>query len=204
MFDKRGTGLSDRVADCPGLDQRMEDLRAVTDATGMEQVALLGISEGGTMSALFAATYPSRCRALVLCNAYPASPFVLPTPVQIFDYIERDWGSGGSVARFAPSRENDLTFKRWWGKNERVSNSPAGAAAFVRMNRLIDISDIVSTIRVPTLVLHRTGDRNVSVEGGRFLAAHIPGCRYLEFAGVDHLPSSATMPTILPMRSRSF
>jgi class 3 adenylate cyclase len=188
MFDKRGTGLSDRVADCPGLDQRMEDLRAVTDATGMEQVALLGISEGGTMSALFAATYPSRCRALVLCNAYPASTFVLPTPVQIFDYIERDWGSGGSVARFAPSRENDLTFKRWWGKNERVSNSPAGAAAFVRMNRLIDISDIVSTIRVPTLVLHRTGDRNVSVEGGRFLAAHIPGCRYLEFAGVDHLP----------------
>ncbi|XUJ35792.1 alpha/beta fold hydrolase [Bradyrhizobium japonicum] len=159
MFDKRGTGLSDRVADYPGLDQRMDDLRAVTDATGMEQAALLGISEGGTMSALFAATYPSRCRALVLCNAYPASTFVLSTPAQIFDYIERDWGSGGSLARFAPSRANDLAFKRWWGKNERVSNSPAGAAAFVRMNRLIDVSDIVSTIRVPTLVIHRTGDR---------------------------------------------
>ena len=77
LFDKRGTGLSDRVADFPGLDQRMDDLRAVMDAIGIEQAALLGISEGGTMSALFAATYPSRCRALVLCNAYPASRFAL-------------------------------------------------------------------------------------------------------------------------------
>jgi pimeloyl-ACP methyl ester carboxylesterase len=188
MFDKRGTGLSDRVADFPGLDQRMDDLRAVTDATGMEQAALLGISEGGTMSALFAATYPGRCRALVLCNAYPASTFALSTLGQSLDYIERDWGSGGSVARFAPSRVNDPAFKRWWAKNERVSNSPAGAAAYARMNRLIDISDIVSAIRVPTLVIHRTDDRNISVEGGRFLATHIPGARYLEFPGVDHIP----------------
>jgi hypothetical protein len=140
------------------------------------------------MSALFAATYPSRCRALVLCNAYPASTFALSTLEQSLDYIERDWGSGGSVAKFAPSRVSDPAFKRWWGRNERVSNSPAGAAAYARMNRLIDISDIVSTIRVPTPVIHRTDDRNVSVEGGRFLATHIPGSRYLEFPGVDHLP----------------
>jgi pimeloyl-ACP methyl ester carboxylesterase len=185
MFDKRGTGLSDRVPDFPGLDQRMDDLRAVMDAIGIEQGALLGISEGGTMSALFAATYPSRCRALVLCNAYPASRFAQSTLEQALDYIERDWGSGGSVARYAPSRMTDAAFKRWWGKNERVSNSPAGAAAYARMNRQIDISDIISTIRVPTLVINRTEDRVVSVEGGRFLAKQIPGSRYVEFPGVD-------------------
>ncbi|ULL00766.1 adenylate/guanylate cyclase domain-containing protein [Bradyrhizobium sp. I71] len=188
MFDKRGTGLSDRVADSLGLDQRMDDLRAVMDATGIEQAALLGISEGGTMSALFAATYPSRCRALVLCNAYPASRFAQSTLEQALDYIERDWGSGGSVAMYAPSRMTDSAFKRWWGKNERVSNSPAGVAAYARMNHLIDISDIIPTIRVPTLVINRTEDRVVSVEGGRFLAKQIPGSRHLEFPGVDHLP----------------
>ena len=188
LFDKRGTGLSDRVADFPGLDQRMDDLRAVMDAIGIEQAALLGISEGGTMSALFAATYPSRCRALVLCNAYPASRFAQSTLEQALYYIERHWGSGGSVAMYAPSRMNDSAFKRWWGKNERVSNSPAGAAAYARMNHLIDISDIISTIRVPTLVINRTEDRVVSVEGSRFLAEQIPGSRHLEFPGVDHLP----------------
>ena len=189
MFDKRGTGLSDRVADFPGLDQRMDDLRAVMDATGMEQAALLGISEGGTMSALFAATYPSRCRALVLCNAYPASTFADCRRWSNFSTISSVTGAAAAAWQsFAPSRVNDPAFKRWWGRNERVSNSPAGAAAYARMNRLIDISDIVSTIRVPTLVIHRTDDRNVSVEGGRFLATHIPGSRYLEFPGVDHLP----------------
>jgi pimeloyl-ACP methyl ester carboxylesterase len=188
LFDKRGTGLSDRVADFPGLDHRMDDLRAVMDAIGIEQAALLGISEGGTMSALFAATYPSRCRALVLCNAYSASRFAQSTLEQALYYIERHWGSGGSVAMYAPSRMTDSAFKRWWGKNERVSNSPAGAAAYARMNHLIDISDIISTIRVPTLVINRTEDRVVSVEGGRFLAKQIPGSRYLEFPGVDHLP----------------
>ncbi|VIO68427.1 2-hydroxymuconate semialdehyde hydrolase [Bradyrhizobium ivorense] len=188
MFDKRGTGLSDRVADFPGLDQRMDDLRAVMDATGMEQAALLGFSEGGTMSALFAATYPDRCRALVLCNAYPATTFTLTTLEESLGYIQLGWGSGGSVVKFARSRVNDTAFKRWWSKNERVSMSPAGAAAYARMNHLIDISDIVSTIRVPTLVIHRTDDKTVSLEGGRFFAAHIPGARYLELPGVDHLP----------------
>jgi pimeloyl-ACP methyl ester carboxylesterase len=170
IFDKRGTGLSDRVTDFPGLDQRIDDLRAVMDAAVMERAAILGISEGGTMSALFAATYPGRCRALVLCNAYPASTFVRSTLEQSLDYIEHAWGSGGSAGKYTPSRANDLSFKRWWGRLERISNSPAGAAAYARMNRLIDISNIVATIRVPTLVIHRTGDKNISVEGGRFLA----------------------------------
>ncbi|WP_338821742.1 adenylate/guanylate cyclase domain-containing protein [Bradyrhizobium septentrionale] len=188
MFDKRGTGLSDRVTDFPGLDQRMDDLRAVMDAAGMEQAALLGNSEGGTMSALFAATYPDRCRALVLCNAYPASTFAQVRLEQSLEYIRRAWGSGLSLTRYAPSRAHDPAVSRWWARNERMSNSPAGAAAFARMNHLIDVSDIVSTIRVPTLVIHRTDDRVVSVEGGRFLAKHIPGARYLELPGEDHLP----------------
>jgi class 3 adenylate cyclase/esterase/lipase len=188
IFDKRGTGLSDRIPDFPGLDQRIDDLRAVMDAAGMEQPALLGISEGGTMSALFAATYPGRCRALVLCGAYPATKFTRTTLEQSLDYIEHRWGSGGGAAKFAPSRANDPAFKRWWSKLERVSNSPAAAAMYARMNWLIDISDVVSTIRVPTLVVHRTDDMRISIEGGRFLAKHIPGARYLEFPGNDHIP----------------
>jgi class 3 adenylate cyclase len=188
MFDKRGTGLSDRVTDFPGLDQRMDDLRAVMDAASMEHASLLGISEGGTMAALFAATHPSRCRALVLCNAFPASTFMLSTLEQRLDYVERSWGSGGSLGRFAPSRANDPVLKRWWARYERMSNSPAAAAMYQRLNYLIDIGDFVSTVRVPTLVIHRTDDRNISVEGGRFLATHIPGARYLELPGDDHLP----------------
>jgi class 3 adenylate cyclase len=189
MFDKRGTGLSDRLADLPGLDQRMDDLRAVMDAVGMEQAALLGVSDGGTMSALFAATYPSRCLALVLYGVFPSSIFLPPGWLaQFLDYLERGWGSGLSVVKFAPSRANDPAFLRWWGKIERGSISPAGAAAYARMNSQIDISDILSTIRVPTLVIHRTDDQTTSVEGGRFLAAHIPGARYIELTGADHLP----------------
>jgi class 3 adenylate cyclase/pimeloyl-ACP methyl ester carboxylesterase len=188
MFDKRGTGLSDRATDFAGLDQRMDDLRAVMDAAGMEQAVLLGSSEGGTMSALFAATYPDRCRALVLCNTYSASTFMRTTLEETLSYVAGAWGSGGSLDRFAPSRAHDPALKRWWARCERMSNSPAGAAAYLRLNHLIDVSGIVSTIRVPTLVIHRAGDRIISVEGGRFFANHIPGACYLEVPGEDHLP----------------
>jgi pimeloyl-ACP methyl ester carboxylesterase len=120
------------------------------DAVGMEQAALLGISEGGTMSALFAATYPSKCRALVLCGAFARITSMFPTDesfAQFLGYVDEAWGSGGSVAMFAPSRANDPAFQAWWGKTERLGASPAAVAAYMRMNRLIDISDIVSTIR---------------------------------------------------------
>lgn len=189
-FDKRGTGMSDRVAELPGLDQRMDDLRAVMDAAGMEQAALLGISEGAPLSVLFAATYPDRCRALVLYGSFSRFSYWFPTEAALaafFAYVERSWGTGGSVQRFAPSRANDLTFQRWWGRNERLGASPAAVTALMRMNSQIDISGILPAVRVPTLVIHRTGDKTVSIEGGRDMAAHIPGARLVELPGVDHL-----------------
>jgi class 3 adenylate cyclase len=191
MFDKRGTGVSDRVAEVAGLDQRMDDLRAVMDAAGMEKAALLGISEGGSLAALFAATHPERCGALILYGSFARFSSWFPTEdgfAQFLGYIDQAWGTGGTAAFFAHSRTNDPACVRWFGRFERLGASPSAAAAYMRMNSQIDISDIVSTIRVPTLVIHRTDDKAINVEGGRFLAEHIPGARYIELPGVDHAP----------------
>jgi class 3 adenylate cyclase len=189
-FDKRGTGMSDRVTELPGLEQRMDDLRAVMDAAGMEQAAVLGISEGAPLSILFAATYPDRCRALVLYGSFSRFSYWFPTEEALaafFGYVERAWGTGGSLHRFAPSRANDAAFQRWWGRNERLGASPAAVTALMRMNSQIDISGILPAVRVPALVIHRTGDKAVNVEGGRDVAAHIPGARLVEFPGEDHI-----------------
>lgn len=189
-FDKRGTGGSDRVTELPGLDVRMDDLRAVMDAVGMEQAALLGISEGAPLSILFAATYPDRCHALALYGSFSRFSYWFPTDEALaafFGYVEKAWGTGGSVQRFAPSRANDAAFQRWWGRNERLGASPAAVTALMRMNSQIEISGILPAVRVPTLVIHRTGDQTVSVEGGRDVAANIPGARLLELPGNDHI-----------------
>jgi class 3 adenylate cyclase len=189
MFDKRGTGMSDRVAELPGLDQRMDDLRAVMDAADIKQAAPLGYSEGGTLAALFAATYPDRCRAVVLYGTPVSFASWLPTEEAVaafLDYVDQSWGTGGTVIKFAPSRANDPAYRRWWGRMERLGASPAAAKTLLHMNRQIGISDIVPTIRVPTLVIHRTGDLVVNVEAGRFLAEHIIGARYIELPGTDH------------------
>ena len=191
MFDKRGTGMSDRVAELPGLDQRIDDLRAVMDAAGMEQAALLGISEGSPLAALFAATYPDRCRALVLYGGFVRFSSWFPTEEALaafLGYIDQAWGSGGSLPFFAPSLANDPAAQQWMGRFERLGASPAAVTALMRMNSQIDISGIVSTIRVPTLVIHRTEDVTINVEGGRYLAKHIPGARYIELPGKDHPP----------------
>ena len=191
MLDKRGTGMSDRVAELPGLDQRMDDLRAVMDAAGMDQAALLGISEGGPLTALFAATYPDRCRALVLYGSFARFTSWLPTEEALaafLSYIDQAWGTGGSLPLFAPSIANDPGGQQWWARFERLGASPAAASALMRMNSQIDISGILPTIRVPTLVIHRTEDVTINVEGGRYLAEHIPGARYIELPGKDHIP----------------
>jgi len=190
MFDKRGTGMSDRVADMPGLDQRMDDLRAVMDAAGMQEAAIFGLSEGGSLAALFAATYPNRCRALILYGAFAKFSAWFPTEealAQFLSYVDQAWGSGGASAIFVPSRANDPAFQKWFARFERLGGSPSSVKSYMRNNSQIDISDILPMIRVPTLVIHRTQDA-ISVEGGRYLAKHIPGARYLELPGSDHPP----------------
>jgi pimeloyl-ACP methyl ester carboxylesterase len=197
LFDKRGTGLSDPVAftDLPTLEQRMDDVRAVMDEVGSERAALLGHSEGGNMSALFAATYPERTTALVLvgCYAkrirsddYPWAPEREARQREI-ERTERAWAEPDQVVELAPSRADDASFLRWMTRYFRASASPRAAAALLRMNTMIDVREVLPAIRVPTLLLYRTDDRDVAVEEGRYIAARIPGARLVELPGTDHL-----------------
>ena len=190
LFDKRGTGLSDRVADLPAMDERMDDVRAVMDAVGIESAVQFGISEGGSLAAFFAASHPERSNALILYGAFARFSSWIPTDEAfegLIHYIDEGWGSGASAPGFAPSYAEDAAFQQWWGKFERLGASPSAAIALMRMNREIDITPILPTIQVPTLLLHKTGDTTVNVEGSRELAAGIPGARLVEFPGVDHL-----------------
>src|SRR5215203_1707795 len=190
-FDKRGTGLSDRVGSVPSLDERMDDARAVMDAAHSERAVLLGISEGGCLAALFAASYPDRCASLILYGAFARFSSWYPTEEKLasfYRYVEEKWGTGESVWKYAPSKVGDAGFKKIWARHERVGATPAAAIALMRMNQEIDISGVLSAIRVPTLIIHRTDDTVVSLEGGRFLAQHIPKARLVEFSGADHLP----------------
>jgi class 3 adenylate cyclase len=190
LFDKRGTGLSDRLGALPTLEERMDDVRAVMDAVGSERAALFGMSEGGAMSMLFAATYPERTQALILYGTYAHfHTWVLPPDrfEPFLEKIEQSWGKGASLSAFAPSKATDERFKQWWARFERLSASPSAAIMLMRMNSQIDVRHVLPAIRVPTLILHRSGDTRVNVEAGRFLAASIPGASYVEFPGPDHL-----------------
>jgi class 3 adenylate cyclase len=198
LFDKRGTGLSDRVPinELPSLEQRMDDVRAVMDAVDSDQAALFGVSEGGPMSILFAATHPQRTTALVLYASYAnwtrdeGSDWA-PTREQheqIAQLYERRWGEAVGISAFAPSMVKDPEFRRRFATWQRMSASPGAAAALLRMNCEVDVRSILPHVRVPALVLHRTGDRTMDVEGGRYLARHIPGARLVELLGDDHMP----------------
>jgi pimeloyl-ACP methyl ester carboxylesterase len=195
VFDKRGTGLSDRVSerDMPTLEQRMDDVRAVMDSTGSERAALLGVCDGGSMSALFAATHPTRTLGLALFGAWRATAGnqILRTEEwmrELVETLERTWGEGLDLPFYAPSRANDEIYKAWWARLQRLGASPGAACTLLRMNFNIDIGDVLPTIRVPTLVMHRAGDRVCRVEGGRYTAERIPGAKYVELPGEDHLP----------------
>jgi pimeloyl-ACP methyl ester carboxylesterase len=195
-FDKRGTGLSDRVppAELPSLEERMDDLRAVLEAAGSERPALFGYSEGGNLSALFAASYPERTVALVTFGIFaariwsPDYPWA-PTPeerAETIAEVERTWGGEMDLSAYAPG--TDDAFKEQLARFFRRSASPGAAIALLRMNTQIDIRSILPTIRVPTLVLHRTGDRDANIEEGRWIASQIPGARLVELPGDAHLP----------------
>jgi pimeloyl-ACP methyl ester carboxylesterase len=173
LFDKRGTGLSDRVPvqELPSLEQRMDDVRAVMDAVDSNRAALVGVSEGGPMSILFAATHPDRISALVLYASYAnwirdgESPWA-PTREeheQIAQLYERRWGEPVGINAFAPSMARDQEFRRRFATWLRMSASPGAAAALIRMNVELDVRPILPLVRVPTLVVHRTGDRTIPV-----------------------------------------
>ena len=196
LIDKRGTGLSDRVAELPTLEQRMDDLRAVMDQVGSTEAALLGVSEGGPMCALFAATYPEKTRALVMVGTYakrlwePDYPWA-PSREQreaFYQQIREGWGGPIGLEERAPSKAADPAFRTWWSTYLRMGASPGAALALTRMNAEIDIRGILPSIRVPTLVLHRSHDRCLKIEEGRYVADRIPRARFVELPGEDHLP----------------
>ena len=196
LFDKRGTGSSDRSAELPILEEQMDDIGAVMEAAGSERAALFGASEGGSQCALFAASYPERTQGLILYGTVatnvwsPEAPWV-PTE-EIFemymDVIQREWGGPVGLPLFAPSVAGDERLQAWWARLLRLAASPPTAIALLRMARDIDIRHVLRTIRVPTLILQRDGDLAVNVESGRYLARQVPGAKYVELSGNDHMP----------------
>jgi pimeloyl-ACP methyl ester carboxylesterase/class 3 adenylate cyclase len=197
-FDKRGTGLSDRATDVPTLENRMDDVRAVMDSVGSERAAIFGVSEGGPMAALFAATYPERTFALVLYGAWARELWAMDYPWgRQREELERrayalnhEFGTPAYVERvlngIAPSVLEDRERVAFWSSYMRMSASPGAASALARMNMDIDVRPVLSAIRVPTLALAREGD--LPLEGNRDMAERIPGARYVEVPGIDHVP----------------
>ena len=211
LFDKRGTGLSDPVSGVATLEERMEDVRAVLDACGSQRTALFGLSEGGPMSLLFAATYPERTTTLITFGSFAK---LLPARNYFWDWregvsyaedvrehvertwdqtrafrdaLEHRWGEGEALALYVPSIAGDANAQRMLGMFERAAASPAMVHALLQFNNEVDVTQVLPVIGVPTLVLHRTDDM-VPVEFGRYLAEHVPGARFVELVGNDHMP----------------
>jgi pimeloyl-ACP methyl ester carboxylesterase len=195
-LDKRGTGLSDRSVGLPDLETRMDDVRAVMDAAGSERAALYGYSEGGPMCCLFAATYPERVSALVLYASYakrrdPDDDYPWAATWEerqaYAAEVERDWGKTADQHRMGADTVAALA--DWWLRRARAAASPGAARDLILMNSQIDVRHVLPTIAVPTLVLHRTGDSDSSVEEGRYIARRIPGATFVELAGNSHMIS---------------
>jgi pimeloyl-ACP methyl ester carboxylesterase len=200
-FDKRGTGMSDRVSGAPTLETRMDDVRAVMDAMGSTRASFYGGSEGAAMCLLFAATYPERTAALVLGSAYPRSMWAPDYPwgrteEQHRQEMERDrrlFGPRDEALEAVRSRiQVEPEEEELWLDYFRWSGSPGSVEALVRMNREIDVRHVLSTIRVPTLIIHRTGDDVVPIDVARYMAERIPGARLAELSGTGHLATGKT------------
>ncbi|HUE87115.1 MAG TPA: adenylate/guanylate cyclase domain-containing protein [Vicinamibacterales bacterium] len=207
MFDKRGTGLSDRVSDAalPTLEQRMDDVRAVMDAAGSQRAALLGVSEGGPMCALFAATYPERTTGLMMFGSYPVRCRTEDYPWgptqeehdQFIAVVRSQWGGPVGLEARMPSMAHDAHFRQWWTRYLTHSASPGAAATLLKMNAQIDVRHVLPVIRVPCLIMHRPGDRTFPVEGARYMAERIFGAKYVELSGDDHLPWIGEQDTVV-------
>jgi class 3 adenylate cyclase len=196
-FDRRGSGLSDRVVEVPTLEQRMDDVRAVMDAAGCERAALVGISEGVTMGILFAATYPERVRALVCSGGMARSTYAEDYPwansaealvESGFELLLPTWGDGSLVEVAAPSQAENPATRAFFGRVQRASASPGMMTGLVQMFLDLDVREVVPSVHVPALVLHRKGDRLVNVRNGRWLAERLPNARLVELNGHDHVP----------------
>lgn len=198
LLDKRGTGMSDRGSELFSLEQRMEDVHAVLDAVGSRHAALFGFSEGGPMSLLFAASYPQRTRALVLYGSYAKRSWAPDYPFGWTDAqwdaflsrIERGWGTpdGSVLDLWAPSVADDPQAVAAAAAYFRASASPGAALAVMKMNREIDVRDVLPSVRVPTLILHRVDERVIHIDNARYMASRIPGARLVELPGIDHMP----------------
>jgi class 3 adenylate cyclase/alpha-beta hydrolase superfamily lysophospholipase len=189
VFDKRGTGMSDRMHAPATLEERMDDVRAVMDAAGSERAAIVGVSEGGAIGALFAATYPERAVSLTLIGS--GAEGWRPAPAMrdaIEAYVRDSWGSGSSVHLGAPSVADDPAMVEWFGRWERLSGSPGTIIDVMRLNASYDITGVLPAVSVPTLALHATGDRTIDVEVGRSFAGAILGARFVELDSDDHWP----------------
>lgn len=196
-FDKRGTGVSDALPSTalPTLEEWADDVHIVMDAAGSDRAAIFGHSQGGQMALLFAATHPGKVSALILADTcarqYEAT--APPLGVSIVDHglslddVEARWGSGATLEFLAPSLAGDQRFRRWYARYERLSMGPRMTRAVVALDFENDLHGILPAIHVPTLVLHRTGNRFIGVDRGRDLAEHIPGARLVELPGEDHL-----------------
>jgi len=213
LFDKRGVGMSDRISGVATLEERMDDLRAVMDAVGSEKAVIFGASEGGPMGMLFAATFPERTTALIIYGSIVWGGWREDDPLSLEvartreaydelvaaddETIRRDWGSSLGWEALSPSRAHDPAFTAFLERLLRFGSSPSALIALNRMNREIDVSDVLPAIQVPTLVLHRRDDRMARVENGRYLAEHIPGAKYVELDGCDHLPLVEEMDVVV-------
>lgn len=191
-FDKRGTGLSDRVSDLPDLESRTDDVRAVMDAAHCRRATIFGYSEGGPMAILFAATFPERVESLVIYGSYARRlidgdypwGYTPEARTRYAEQIESDWGWENDMQLMCPNA--DATMAEWWGERARAAASPGAARALIEMNSLVDIRPVLPSVQVPTIVLHRRGDMDSRVEEGRYIAEHIPGAKFVELEGEDH------------------
>jgi pimeloyl-ACP methyl ester carboxylesterase/DNA-binding CsgD family transcriptional regulator len=197
FFDKRGTGLSERVADDrqPTLEERMEDVFAILDDNDLERAVLFAWCEGGSMAIKFAAMYPERVQALILFGTtarlaeapdYPDG-WDKETLDSFLEAMTEEWGTGAGLPVFAPTLEDDKRARAWFARTQRRSSSPGAVGGMLRMQAERDVRDVLPSIRVPTLILHREDDFTVPVEHGRYLAERIPGAHYVELRGDDHL-----------------